>query len=170
MDAILCQLRIRLATNGLAGDVGPLCRAVSDAVFDQSTTPQVFLSLCPTATEARDLWKEPLALVLGVAQRLPQHLFLGLRDLQTVLRSLWESAGKRLSVPFTPENLAETGCNSSVISVLRLQAMCAFFFSNVCVCVCVSHSVWVWGCKGACFRMLRQMEECSGKLGFGPCV
>lgn len=139
-----------LATTCLAGDVGPLCRAVFDAVFDQNTTPQVFLSLCPTATEARDLWKEPLALVLGVAQRLPQHFFFGLGDLQTVLRALWESAGKRLSVSFAPENLAETGCRSSVISVPQLQAMCAFF--RLCV--------YVWGRdKHACSRMFPKWKN-----------
>ena len=153
-----CQLRMRLATAGLAGDVGPLCRAVSDAVFEQSTTSHVFLSLCPTGTEARDLWKEPLALVLGVAQRLPQHLFFGLGHLQSVLRSLWESAGRRLSVPFTPEIFSATGCNGSVISVPRLQAMCAFFF-GVCVCGCVR--------KG---NVLGQTEERSGKLRFGQCA
>ena len=83
---------------------------------------QVFVSLCPSATEARDLWKEPLGLVMGIAAALPPDLWVK-ADVQAALRSFWRRARERLHVP-TPMTgtLPEPGCNGSMLSVLSVAS------------------------------------------------
>ena len=115
-----------------AGNVETVCRTVSDVVLDETTKSKIFVSLCPTATEARELWKEPLALVLGIAVALPQHHFLGFGVVQNNLRSIWETTAQKLAVPFVPEKLAETGCHKSVIAVPWLEKnMCLGMLAEV---------------------------------------
>ena len=87
-----------------------------------SKSCQVFISLCPTATEARDLWKEPLGLVMGIAAALRPDLWVK-ADVQAALRSFWRRARQRLHVP-TPmaAMLPEPGCNASMLSVLSVAS------------------------------------------------
>lgn len=57
---------------------------------------QVFISLCPVGVDQRDVWKEPLALVVGLARPLPIKSLVGLEAIRPTLQSFWETATERL--------------------------------------------------------------------------
>ncbi|CAJ1458095.1 unnamed protein product, partial [Effrenium voratum] len=103
---------------GFAKDVcGVVCKTIA-AINDAPTEQHLWASLCPTAGDARDVWKPPVTLVLGIAAVLPQRAVEGLVELVPDLRALWEDAALRLtqrslSLPVG----ALDGCRSSVVAV-----------------------------------------------------
>ncbi|CAK9001871.1 Uncharacterized protein SCF082_LOCUS8540 [Durusdinium trenchii] len=82
--------------------VAELCQAICGnwSGREQATTSRkdkkVFISLCPVGVDQRDVWKEPLALVVGLARPLPIKSLVGLEAIRPTLQSFWETATERL--------------------------------------------------------------------------
>ena len=79
---LACETSVTLRftyAKGPAGAPGP-CRSQGG----------LFVSLCPAASDARDLWRPPLSLLVGVREALPEGA--QVRDGQQ-LRALWGGAG-----------------------------------------------------------------------------